>query len=144
MSFQIHTTSLEALYADTDAMGIVYYGSYYRFFEAGRTGYVRTYGEELIRAIEGGEPYFFPVTESRCRYRRPAKVYDLLRLETVLRNVRRASFGFGYRLFRRADDVLLAEGETDHTLIDAEGRIRRFDEKVRAFLDRAAGSQTTA
>ncbi len=133
--FRTHATPVDVLYADTDAMGIVYYAGYLRFFEMGRSAYVRAFGPELIDAVREGVPVFFPVAEAHCRYRRPARVFDRLQVHTTLSEVRRASFTLAYRIEREGE--LLADGWTRHGAIDADGRVIRFDERVHRFLERA-------
>jgi len=43
--------SIRVRYADTDAMGVVYYANYLAFFELGRVEYLRT-AQADYRAIE--------------------------------------------------------------------------------------------
>lgn len=132
------------LFADTDAMGIVYYANYLRFFEVGRTAYVRTFGPEVTQAMADGEKIYFPVTNLQCRYRRPARVHDRLQVTVAFRDVRRASFSFEYQIRRSSDGALLVEAETDHTTIDGEGRILRFDERMKTFFERARATEPVA
>ena len=37
-------TDIRVIYGDTDQMGVVYYGNYLRYLEAGRTEYLRAVG----------------------------------------------------------------------------------------------------
>ena len=37
----VHQTTYRVLYGDTDAAGVVYYANYLRYFEKGRTEYMR-------------------------------------------------------------------------------------------------------
>lgn len=135
MTYRAHSAAVDVLYADTDAMGIVYYANYLRFFEAGRLAYVRQFGPEIMAAYDAGDPVLLPVTSVQCRYHKPARVFDQLIVQTRLRDVKRASFGFAYRLLR--GDELLAEGQTDHTCVNIQGRVRRFDARLHAFFERA-------
>jgi acyl-CoA thioester hydrolase len=132
-SYRTHAITLDVLYADTDAMGIVYYANYLRFFEAGRLGYICAFAEDHARWVPEGVR--LPVTQVNCRYRRPAQVFERITVETVLQNVKRASFGFAYRILRGGE--LLVEGETDHAYTDETGRVRRFDERILRFLANA-------
>ena len=133
--------SVDVLYADTDAMGIIYYGSYFRFFEAGRLAFFRRFGREITASYEDGEPVLLPVTATACRYRKPGRVYDRLEVETRLREVKRASFTLSYVIYRGETGERLVEGETEHTCIDAAGRLVRFDHRMRAFFARARGEE---
>jgi hypothetical protein len=62
-------TRLRVLYADTDAGGVVYHGSYLRFFEAGRTEALRSAGVPLTRFAE--HKLHLPLIEQMIRYRIP-------------------------------------------------------------------------
>lgn len=109
------------IYGDTDQMGVVYYGNYLRYFEAGRNEYLREKGARY-RDIERELEIHLPVVEASVRYRHPAKYDDLLRIETEVTEVRRASLRFAYRIVREEDERLLAEGETIHACVDLEHR----------------------
>ena len=120
----INLTTYRVIYGDTDQMGVVYYANYLRWFEKGRS--------ELLR--QSGIPYgsierlgmHFPVTEVSCRYFRSAHYDDLIKIETRLGSLRRASLTFLYRIFRDHEDTLLASGSSKHACVDDQGRIIRI------------------
>jgi acyl-CoA thioester hydrolase len=124
-------TELRVIYGDTDQMGVVYYANYLRFFEAGRNEFIRAKGLRY-RDFEEGYALRLPVTEASVRYHLPARYDDLLRLETSLAELRRASAAFAYRLVR--DGQLLATGRTVHACIDLDGKVRRLPEALVARL----------
>ena len=119
-----HVCHYRVLYGDTDAGGVVYYANYLRFFELGRTEFMR----ERIRSYRTIEEQglILPVVECACRYRRSARYDDLLRIETAIAGIDRVSCRFLYRIVRQADDCLLAFGGTLHAPVDRKGRLRRF------------------
>ncbi len=62
---------------DTDAGGIVYYANYLRFLERARTEWLRARGiSQLALASDPG--VVFSVVALEARYRRPARLDDLL------------------------------------------------------------------
>jgi acyl-CoA thioester hydrolase len=124
-------TELRVIYGDTDQMGVVYYANYLRFFEAGRNEFIRAKGLRY-RDFEEGYALRLPVTEASVHYQLPARYDDLLRLETSLAQLRRASAAFAYRLVR--DGQVLATGRTVHACIDLEGKVRRLPEALVARL----------
>ena len=99
-------TSYRVIYGDTDKMGVVYYANYLRWFERGRSEFLRElgvpYGEIEARGVH------FPVVEATCRYARPARYEDLIEIETRLDFVSRASLVFCYRVLRDGEDAPLA------------------------------------
>ncbi len=122
----VHRLEMRVLYGDTDAGRVVYYGNYYRFFEAGRTEFLRACGATYRQLEEQG--YILPVVESHARYKAPARYDDLLVIETSILDIKRMSCRFNHRIFRKGDDRLLVRGHTVHAVIDSGGRLTRFPE----------------
>ncbi len=116
------------LYGDTDQMGFVYYANYLRYFEAGRGEFMRARGRSYRSVEEGGIK--IPVVEARVRYRAPALYDDVLRIETTLSEVTGATFQFRYELRRKADERLIAEGETLHACLGPAGRPVRVPKEL--------------
>src|SRR5487761_1337637 len=73
--------TIRVRYADTDQMHVVYYGNYYKYFEIGRVEYMRERGI-AYKQMEEQDDSFIMVAESHCRYLRPARYDDLLRIRT--------------------------------------------------------------
>ncbi len=130
-------TELRVIYGDTDQMGVVYYANYLRFFEAGRNEFIRAKGLRY-RDFEEVHRLRLPVVEAHVAYKSPARYDDLLRVETRLTEVRRASARFGYRILRAGD--LLVTGHTVHACVDLEGRVQRMPS---ALLDRLLPAEET-
>ena len=123
----VHQTTYRVLYGDTDAAGVVYYANYLRFFERGRTEYMR----EMVltyRDIEN-QGLILPVIESYSRYKAPAAYDDLLVIETSLVELKNVSCRFNYRIYRNDNDnsrTLLAKGYTVHASVNRNGKLTRF------------------
>jgi acyl-CoA thioester hydrolase len=116
---------IRVIYGDTDQMGVVYYANYLRWFEAGRTEFLRAKGLSYSD-FEAREKLVLPVAEAGVSYLLPARYDDLVAVETSLVLARRASARFEYAV-RRGED-LLATGFTVHACVDGGGRIRRLPE----------------
>jgi acyl-CoA thioester hydrolase len=116
-------TDIRVIYGDTDQMGFVYYANYLRFFESGRNEYLRAKGVPY-REVEADLGIRLPVVEAALQYKLPARYDDLLVVETVLAQVRRASARFEY-VVRRGEERLVT-GHTVHACIDASGSIQRM------------------
>lgn len=126
-------SSYRVIYGDTDQMGVVYYGNYFRFAEHGRNEFIRAKGLRY-RDVEQKFRIHLPVVESHMNYRQSAKYDDLLRIETTLAEVKRVSMRFTYRLFREGDAELIAEGHTVHACISHEGKPTRLPNEVMEAL----------
>lgn len=105
-------------FADTDAMGVVYYGTYLSFFETGRVEAMRQVGMLYSRLVEQG--LHSPVVEACVRYLLPARFDDLLLVSAHVAEVRPASFRFEYQIHRGGDHARLATGHTLHACVDAQ------------------------
>jgi acyl-CoA thioester hydrolase len=96
--------AIRVYYEDTDAGGVVYHSNYLNFFERGRTEYLRQGGfsQQLLLA----ENLAFVVTKAEIEYKIPAKLDDLLCVETKVLELKRASIVFEQYLWR--DEILLS------------------------------------
>jgi acyl-CoA thioester hydrolase len=116
-------TEIRVIYADTDQMGVVYYGNYLRFFEAARNEWLRAKGVRW-RDVEETHAVYLPVAEVKVSYKRPARYDDVIAVETRLGDLGLVSLRFDYRIVR--DDDLLVLGHTLHACIGRDGGIREF------------------
>lgn len=107
-------------YGETDAMGVMYYAEYLHLFERGRSEWIRACGHSYA-AIEA-QGIYLPVREAQCRYRAPARYDELIWLETWLDAQGRASLTFAYRLMDETKTRLLAQGSTQHAVVDSRGK----------------------
>jgi acyl-CoA thioester hydrolase len=119
-----NVTSYRVIYGDTDQMGVVYYANYLRWFEKGRAEWLRQIGLPYGEIEQQG--FHFPVAEVSCHYSHPARYDEVVKIETELAELGRASLTFSYRIMRETDDVLLATGSTKHACIDHAGRVARI------------------
>jgi len=91
---------------DTDAAGIVFYANYLKFFERARTEWLRAlgFGQEALR-LDG---VAFVVSETSLRYRRPARLDDVIEVSVAVLHLGQASLQIAQEA-RRAGE-LLADG----------------------------------
>jgi acyl-CoA thioester hydrolase len=120
-------------YAETDQMGLVYYGNYFIYFEVGRVEFMRERGV-VYKQMEVEDDSLIVVAEATCRYRRPARYDDLLRIRTRVAEARRRVIRFAYDIFNDATGELLATGETVHVICDHQGRPKALPEKYRKYF----------
>jgi len=87
-------------WGDVDAAGIIFYGSYIRFFEIGET--------ELFRAV--GLPYgkvfdklqiWLPRVHLECDFHRAAKMDDLLEVSVYVGRIGRTSLRLNFEVRRK-------------------------------------------
>ena len=117
-------TSYRVIYGDTDQMGVVYYANYLRWFERGRSEFLRQIGLPYATIEAAG--LHFPVAEVTCRYAQSARYDDVIDIATTLVDLSRAYLVFDYQISRQADQLSLATGSTKHACIDHEGQVKRL------------------
>lgn len=81
----ISETTTRVRYAETDQMGIVYYGNYAQYFEIGRVESIRQLGYSYKQMEEDG--LMLPVVEMNIKFLRSAVYDDLLTIKTTLREM---------------------------------------------------------
>jgi acyl-CoA thioester hydrolase len=101
------SATMRIYWEDTDAAGIVFYANYLKFFERARTEWLRSlgFGQERLRMHAG---IAFVVSETRLRYRRPARLDDVIDVSVAVTHLGQASLEIAQEA-RRADE-LLADG----------------------------------
>lgn len=119
-----HEIEIRVRYQETDAMGFLHHANYFTYFEIGRTELLRAAGGNYRKMEEQG--LFIVVVEADCRYRRPARYDDVLKIRTTITRVTRARIEHEYRVFR--GDEELAVGHVTLAVLDRHGHPRRVPE----------------
>ncbi len=134
----VHRTQVWVRFGDTDPYGIVYFVSYFRYCHRAIEEYLRVLGlrpEETFRNVREG--FGLPIVEAWCRYRRPARYGDLLRIETRIRELRPKAIIFEFAFYPETGGELVAEGTANLVAIDAHWHARELPEQVRQAISRA-------
>ncbi len=109
------TCSVRVRYAETDQMGIVYYGNYAQYFEVGRVEFLRDRGLSYKKMEEGG--VMLPVVRLEVNYKRSALYDDLLTIETEIIEKPNVRIKFKHNIYN-SDDELLVSGEVNLVFVD--------------------------
>ena len=106
-----HCFTLRVYYEDTDFSGIVYHANYLRFLERGRTEYLRDLGINQADLFSGvaGPPLGFAVTRMVIGFLLPARMDDILRVETRRSKLGAASVRLDQVIWRGTDRLVEAE-----------------------------------
>lgn len=127
-----HTYRFRPIYGDTDMMGVVYYANYLRFFEAGRTEFLRDAGFTYRRIESMG--FAFPVVNVQVKYHSPAFYDDALELVSTVKKVSRSSLVIGSEITRPEDGAVIVTGEVVLACVDKTGKVQPLPEELRAVL----------
>ena len=71
-----HLLPIRVYYEDTDFTGVVYHGAYVRFFERGRSDFLRLAGIHHAELQHRADPMAFAVTRIEIDFKRAAKIGD--------------------------------------------------------------------
>jgi len=105
-----HRHTVRVYYEDTDAGGIVYHANYLRFAERARTEALRELGiPHAEMSTQHG--LFFMVRRVKVDYLAPARLDDLLVVETTTLVVGAASVDLRQAVVRERDGVMMARLE---------------------------------
>jgi acyl-CoA thioester hydrolase len=118
----IHRLTARVYFEDTDTAGIMYHAKYLHFMERGRTEYLRAGGIDHGAAVKAGLGAY-AVTEMQIKWLRPARLDDVLTIETRLLSVRAAACRIAQRILR--GDEPLTEASLTAAFLDPAGRPRR-------------------
>jgi len=107
---------------------VVYHANYLRYFERGRTEYLRERGLSVADLAERG--YIFPVVHLEIDYRAPAVLDDLVRVETEVLDMRKTSFTLGQQVVRAVDGRVLAAGRVTLVCTSSAMKARRLPDEL--------------
>lgn len=105
-------------------MGLLHHANYFTYFEIGRTELLRAAGGNYRKMEEEGR--FVVVVRADCRFLRPARYDDLLRLRTTVVRVTPAKIEHEYQVLR--DGERLAVGHVTLAVVDRDGKVCRVPE----------------
>jgi acyl-CoA thioester hydrolase len=117
-----HEIEIRVRYYETDAQGYVHHANYFQYFELARVEQLLALGYDYAQLERDG--IILVVNKIACKYHRPCKFGDTLRLAIRTVRARAARIDHEYKLFRGND--LLAEAESTLACIDRGGRVQRL------------------
>ena len=118
-----HEIEIAVRYYETDAQGVVHHAVYLQYFELGRVEFLRALGFDYADFERQG--VFLVVIEVDCRYQRPCRFGDQVRLVTEIERVTPARIFHRYEVFG-PDDKLCVRGRTTLACVDRDGVPQRI------------------
>ena len=91
-------------YEDTDAGGVVYYANYLKFFERGRTEFLREFDIQQDKLLDENIAFVVKKVEMDCI--KSARFNQLLSVETEVASQRKASLVFTQKIFNENRELL--------------------------------------
>jgi acyl-CoA thioester hydrolase len=127
-------TKVRVIYADTDAMGVVYHTNYIKWFELGRNEFMRQLGVPYTELGKLG--LNLPLIKVSCDYLKFSTYDQLLIIETKFDYIKRASIRFNSRIWDENKENVLVEGYTIHACTNNEGKIRRIPKLLLELINK--------
>jgi acyl-CoA thioester hydrolase len=118
-----HLLPVRVYYEDTDFTGLVYHGNYVRFFERGRSDFLRMAGVSHSDLLVGDSPSAFVVTRMEIDFRLPARIDDALLVNTTYDSAKGARLFITQTITR--DGALIAQAVVEAACISLGGRPRK-------------------
>ena len=121
-----HEIELRVRYDEVDAMGFVHHSNYLRYFEVGRTELLRASGGCYRDMEEAGQ--LVVVVHVDCRYIKPARYDDVIKVRTRIEKVTAARIVHAYEI--TCNDEKLVTALVTLVVIDLKGNLQRVHEEL--------------
>lgn len=112
-------TTLRTRYAETDQMGVVYYGNYPQYFEVGRVEALRALDLSYKQMEDDG--IMLPVLKLEIKYLKPALYDDELTIKTFIKQMPLSRIQFEHEIYNSTEE-LLTLGIVELVFVDQESR----------------------
>jgi acyl-CoA thioester hydrolase len=118
-----HLLPVRVYYEDTDFTGVVYHANYLRYFERGRSEFLRLAGVSHTELRGLDDPMAFVVARMEIDFVKPARIDDALVVRTEYERIARARLHVRQSLER--DGETIARAAETIVCIGLDGRPRR-------------------
>ena len=120
-----HVFEKKVYYADTDAYGVVWHGSYLRWLEAGRVEFCEQLSGRTLQELETND-VVLPVTNMNVKYKRSARLNDVVLIETEITKYNGLSVTFFQTVKSKETGKIFIEATFDVVAISAStGKLYR-------------------
>ncbi|OFY62896.1 MAG: hypothetical protein A2Y71_00875 [Bacteroidetes bacterium RBG_13_42_15] len=133
MAILQYDTNIRVCYGDTDKGGVVYHGTYPRYYEVSRTELLRQYGITYREIEERG--LVLPVRSLHITYLKPAFYDELLRVRSIIEELPTVRFKIKTEIYNSRNE-LINQGEV--VLVSTNPRTGRAVKPPSWFLDKLA------
>ena len=118
-----HEFTQKVYYADTDAYGVVWHGSYLRWMEKGRVDFCEDLGLNLVTLQE--QDIALPVTNMNVRYKSSAKLNDTVIIETSLTKLTPITATFTQIIKNKTSGQTHIQAEFEVVAVTNDGKLYR-------------------
>jgi len=118
-----HVLPVRIYYEDTDFSGLVYHANYVRYFERGRSDFLRAIGISHSALLETDPPTAFALIRLAVEFKKPARIDDALLVATTYDAILGPRLLITQKLLRKGD--ALAEAAVEACCISLSGRPKK-------------------
>ena len=108
-------------YYETDKMGIVHHSNYIRWMEEARVAFLDEIGASFFDMEARGLQS--PVVGVSCKYRRPTRFDDRVRVQVSVASYNGAVLKVAYEMYNETTGELACTGSSEHCFLDGSGRL---------------------
>jgi acyl-CoA thioester hydrolase len=131
-----HELKQRVYYADTDAYGVVWHGTYLRWMEQGRVELCDGLGLDLVELKK--QDIAIPVTNMNVRYKASAKLDDRIIIETWISKLSPITVTFGQTIRNAETNCVYIQAEFETVAINNNGKLyRRMPQSLKEAFERA-------
>jgi acyl-CoA thioester hydrolase len=130
---RVHRLGVRVYYEDTDFTGVVYHANYARYFERGRSDFLRLAGISHAGLLQRADPGAFVVTRLDLAFRQAARIDDALVVATAYDTVRGPRIWISQTITR--GETIIATAAVQAACIHPDGRVRRPPPELLRALD---------
>jgi len=111
-------TKIRVRYSDVGRMGYANQAHFYDWMDIAKENFIKQYGVTYKEIEDQG--YFFPIVESRCRFKNPACYDDELTIRIKIAELGAIKVSFSYEIVRERDYKVIALATSVHAFVDRE------------------------
>jgi acyl-CoA thioester hydrolase len=107
---------IEVRFSEVDSMGIVWHGSYAKYFEDAREAFGKKFNIGYLRIF--GEGFYAPLVSLDFSYKKPLVYGDKAIVQITYRYTEAAKICFEYKILSSKDKSLIATGNSIQVFLD--------------------------
>lgn len=127
-----HRLPVRIYYEDTDFTGVVYHANYVRYFERGRSDFLRLAGVHHSALLAREDPAAFTIARLELDFRSPARIDDALLVVSTYDRMKGPRLFISQRIVR--GETLIAQAVVEAACIGLDGRPRKPPPGMAALL----------
>jgi acyl-CoA thioester hydrolase len=133
---RVHMLAVRIYYEDTDMSGIVYHANYLKYFERGRSEFLRSVGIHHSELLTRDPPLAFAITGINSQFKMAARIDDCLVVQTIFDSLKGVRLAITQKIMRGGE--LIATADVGAVCIDLHGKPRRpfkeLGEQLKPYL----------